>query len=111
DFVSESCIKFEEAKLEVKYPEFKALMREYEEGILLFEATKMLVWDKASQDTVGLSKFHTANREKYMWDERAEWMMYTLTDVDEKTAKKIYEFAKNKTAAQTQKKFNKKKKV
>lgn len=111
DFVSESCIKFEEAKLEVKYPEFKALMREYEEGILLFEATKMLVWDKASQDTVGLSKFHSANREQYMWDERAEWMMYTLTDVDEKTAKKIYEFAKTKTPEQTQKKFNKKKKV
>lgn len=111
DFVSESCIKFEEAKLEVKYPEFKALMREYEEGILLFEATKMLVWDKASQDTVGLSKFHAANRENYMWDERAEWMMYTLSDVDEKTAKKIYEFAKTKSAEQTQKKFNKKKKV
>ena len=77
-FVEESCIKYEEGQLEKKYPEFKSLMREYEEGILLFEATKLLVWDKASQDSVGLKTFHLSNRGKYMWDERAEVSVYTL---------------------------------
>jgi peptidyl-prolyl cis-trans isomerase SurA len=52
-------------------------MREYEEGILLFEATKQMVWDRAGKDTVGLTAFYEANKMNYMWDERLE--VATLT--------------------------------
>ena len=72
DFASEKALYFEEKNLVNKYPEFKSLMREYEEGILLFEATKINVWDKASKDTVGLQAFHDAHKMNYMWDERLE---------------------------------------
>ncbi len=72
DFVNEKALYFEEKNLANKYPEFKSLMREYEEGILLFEATKINVWDKASRDTVGLKQFHAAHRNDYMWEERLE---------------------------------------
>ncbi|HRJ15597.1 MAG TPA: hypothetical protein PLI34_11420, partial [Saprospiraceae bacterium] len=72
DFVDDYCLRFEEEHLYEKYPDFRALMREYEEGILLFEATKMQVWDKASQDTVGLEQFYNKYAKgKYRWDERA----------------------------------------
>jgi len=72
DFVNEKALYFEEKNLVNKYPEFKSLMREYEEGILLFEATKDNVWDKASKDSVGLAAFHDAHKMNYMWDERLE---------------------------------------
>ncbi|MDX1943209.1 MAG: peptidylprolyl isomerase [Saprospiraceae bacterium] len=79
EFVNDVCLRFEESQLEVKYPEFKALMREYEEGILLFEATKIIVWDKASQDTIGLEKFYQKEKERYQWAERAVITTFKVT--------------------------------
>jgi len=78
DYVNEKALYFEEKNLVNKYPEFKSLMREYEEGILLFEATKINVWDKASKDTVGLAAFHEGHKMNYMWDERLEIATVTL---------------------------------
>jgi peptidyl-prolyl cis-trans isomerase SurA len=78
EFVTEKALHFEEQNLASKYPEFKALMREYEEGIMLFEATKLNVWDKASRDSVGLIKFHNAHRNNYMWEERVEIATLTI---------------------------------
>jgi len=75
-FVESSCMQFEEEQLEVRYPEFKSLLREYQEGILLFEATRIEVWDKASQDSAGLERFFATIPGKYLWNERAEVTKY-----------------------------------
>lgn len=108
-FVSETLMQYEEQQLDKKYPEFKALMREYEEGILLFEATKILVWDKASQDSVGLEQYfatHKKNR-KYFWNERAEVSFYSLKKDEVKCLPKVRKYAKRKSPKKTLKKFNK----
>ena len=108
-FVSETLMQYEEKQLDKKYPEFKALMREYEEGILLFEATKILVWDKASQDSVGLEQYfatHKKNR-KYFWNERAELSFYTLKKDEMKCLPKVRKYAKKKAPEKTLKKYNK----
>ena len=108
EYVKNECIKFEEANLEDKYPDFKSLMREYEEGILLFEATKLAVWDKASQDTTGLRAFYEKNAANYMWEERAEVRTIVASSVDAKKAAKIHKCAAKKSIDKVQKKFNKK---
>ena len=103
-------MQYEEQQLDKKYPEFKALMREYEEGILLFEATKILVWDKASQDSTGLEQYfatHKKNR-KYFWNERAEVSFYTLKKDEIKCLPKIRKYTKKKTPEKSLKKYNKK---
>ncbi len=108
-FVSETLMQYEEQQLDKKYPEFKALMREYEEGILLFEATKILVWDKASQDSVGLEQYfatHKKNR-KYFWNERAEVSFYSLKKDEVKCLSKVRKYSRKKSPAKTLKKYNK----
>lgn len=105
EFVDESAIKFEEKQLEEKYPEFKSIMREYEEGILLFEVTKINVWDKASQDTTGLKAFYEANKSNYMWKERAKTKTYVLKTTDEKVIKKFAKKAKKKSPEWLKEKF------
>lgn len=105
-FVDSKVLGYEESNLANKYPEFKALMREYEEGILLFEATKMEVWDKASKDTVGLKAFHERNLDNYKWDERIVVDMYAVKGADEKTMKSIQKKMKKLEGEALAKAFN-----
>ncbi len=80
EFVSKKLIEYEENQLSTKYPEFKALMREYEEGILLFEATNLLVWGKAAKDTVGLMNYYEKNKGSYLWEQRVDATTYSMSN-------------------------------
>jgi peptidyl-prolyl cis-trans isomerase SurA len=105
----ETTLRYEESQLDQKYPEFKSLMREYEGGMLLFEAAKVEVWDRANTDSVGLEQFFNANlKSKYMWDERAKVYIYTLKSDDPKLLKKVLDLAAKKPTAEVLKKINKK---
>ena len=105
-FVAEKAFEYEERQLEKKYPEFKALMREYEEGILLFEATKMLVWDKASQDTVGLKEFFKTVDGKYQWKKRAEVTQYSLKESAKQLQHQVREYSQTHSPQEVMAKFN-----
>ncbi|MGA3013319.1 MAG: peptidylprolyl isomerase [Bacteroidales bacterium] len=78
DFVNENLIIYENSRLELKYPDFKNLMAEYRDGILLFDLTDQKVWSKATKDTTGLKEFYENNKKDYMWDERADASIYTV---------------------------------
>jgi peptidyl-prolyl cis-trans isomerase SurA len=80
-------LAYEESKLEEKHPDFKALMQEYHDGILLYEVMSDKVWNKASKDTSGLREFHAKNLDKYVWKERINATVYEcLTqDIAQKT--------------------------
>ncbi|GHT74369.1 peptidyl-prolyl cis-trans isomerase [Bacteroidia bacterium] len=86
----------ENATLENKYPEFRNLMREYRDGILLFEVSNREVWEKASNDTVGLSKFFEANKPNYTWTD-PHWKGYVVLAKDAETKKKMLKDIKKLT--------------
>ncbi len=86
-FAGGHLIAFENERLEEKYPEFKALMQEYRDGILLFDLMNEKVWNKAIKDTSGLKQFFTENQDQFMWKERAEAVIYKSEDA--KLLKKV----------------------
>lgn len=90
-FVEESCFNYEEAQLGRKFEDFKNLMKEYRDGILLFELTDRMVWSKAIEDTTGLQEFHEKNRDNYMWGERVNASKFISSD--EKAATKAHKLA------------------
>ncbi len=49
-------------------PDFRNLVNEYRDGILLFEISNRKVWDRASNDTLAQRKMFEANRASYTWD-------------------------------------------
>lgn len=106
-YVETACIKYEESKLGEKYPEFKALMQEYNDGILLFEITDDMVWNKAVEDSTGLVSFYETIKNDYMWEQRMESSIYTCKDSATAAAVKKYLVKKKvKPSEWLLKKFN-----
>lgn len=111
DFINDKVMSYAESKLESKYPEFKALMREYEEGILLFDISRKEVWDRASEDSTGLASFYPSIQDQFQWEERATIVTYTIPKLYEKLLPKIRKRARKKTPAKVLAKYNKSKRV
>jgi len=93
EFTNDCLMKYENALLESKYPEFKALMKEYRDGILLFDLTDQKVWSKAVKDTTGLKDFYQKNRYNYMWGQRVDATIFTLKKPE--LAQKVKNFIKS----------------
>ncbi|NEU10054.1 hypothetical protein GZH53_17140 [Flavihumibacter sp. R14] len=76
DFVKEKLTEMEDQLLEKKYPEFRYLVDEYRNGILLFNISEQKLWTPAQADTAGLRKFYEEHTSDYSWKERAEARIY-----------------------------------
>ncbi|WP_321375578.1 peptidylprolyl isomerase [uncultured Draconibacterium sp.] len=73
--------RLEDSKLEDKYPEFRYLMNEYHDGILLFNISQEKIWNFAAQDTAGLEKFYEKDKDKHLWGERFKGHIITCKNV------------------------------
>ena len=60
-------ILYENDNLEKNYPDFANLMREYHDGILLYDISSLKIWNKVFTDTIGLEWYFHKNRKKYKW--------------------------------------------
>ena len=92
--VEEMTMSFKNRRLPIVNKEFRMLLQEYREGILLFNITDEKVWSKAVKDTTGLEAFYEANKQNYMWGERADVVIYKCSN--EKVAKKVEKLIKAK---------------
>lgn len=86
-----------DAHLEEKYADLRNLVREYHDGILLFDVSLREVWDKANKDTEGLAAYFKANKKNYTWDE-PRYKGYMIYAKDEKVAKAAKQIIKTANA-------------
>jgi peptidyl-prolyl cis-trans isomerase SurA len=90
EMINKELLAYENDELELKYPEFKYLMEEYHDGILLFNITDDQVWSKAVKDSAGLKAYFDQHQGEYTWKERADVSVYTLKDAGKlKSVKKL----------------------
>lgn len=82
-FVEKSINELMEVEIIKAHPDFELLLKEYYEGILLFDIMEKEVWKKASEDSLGQRKYFDANAVNYTAAERASAVIYTsgATDV------------------------------
>ena len=77
NFVDASIMEMEEEKIMRENPEYGFLLKEYYEGILLFEIMEKEVWNKASDDSVGQVEYFNAHKANYQAGERAKATLYS----------------------------------
>ena len=62
-------------------PEMRYLIQEYHDGLLLYDISNQLVWDKAAKDEQALASYFKKHKKKYAWDEpRYKGMAYHVKD-------------------------------
>ena len=88
---------YADAHLEEKYADLRNLVREYHDGILLFDVSLREVWDKANKDTEGLAAYFKANKKNYTWD-KPRYKGYMIYAKDEKVAKAAKQIIKTANA-------------
>lgn len=81
-FIEIQVLQYEEDQLPSKYPEYKHLVQEYHDGILLFDLTDQMVWSKAVEDSTGLEAYFAENKTNYMWEKRLDATLITCRDAE-----------------------------
>ncbi len=79
-YINEQILAYKEENLPNEFPEFKMLVNEYRDGILLFNLMDQMVWGKSMKDTVGLKEFYEKNKNNYLWGERASVIIVDVKD-------------------------------
>ena len=101
-FKETEILNYYKKQLPTKFPALKNTLKEYEEGLLLFDLMQDKIWTKAEKDSTGLAQYFEEQRAKYQWKERADAIIVSC-DKRENTvlAKKM--FSKEVTADEIKK--------
>ncbi len=79
---SQQIYEYENSVLEEKYSDFRYLMKEFHDGILLFEISSGKVWDRTRTDSAGLYRYYEENKNSYLSKRSLEGKLYSLNIPD-----------------------------
>lgn len=81
-FFENSILQYREDNLELENEDFANILKEYRDGLLLFDLMEKEIWNKASKDTVGLEAFYQKHKAKYQWSDRVDVVIATSANED-----------------------------
>ncbi|WP_431110940.1 peptidylprolyl isomerase [Winogradskyella poriferorum] len=81
-FFENSILQYREDNLELENEDFANILKEYRDGLLLFDLMEKEIWNKASKDTVGLEAFYQKHKSKYQWSDRVDVVIATSANED-----------------------------
>jgi len=93
NFINHKIYNYHNDNLENEFPEFKNILQEYREGLLLFELMEQKIWQKSKIDTIGLKQYYANNKTNYFWKERIEAVV--VTSETKQVAKNVRKLLKN----------------
>lgn len=93
-FVDLKLNEYYDDHLETEFPEFRYVMNEYREGLLLFDLMEKEIWERSKSDTIGQKKYYLDNISNYQWKERIEADIFSSTSKDD--IEKAYKYAKKR---------------
>lgn len=79
NFTESLILEAVEEEIIARDPTFSFLLREYYEGILLFEIMEKEVWTKASSDSVGQRKYYQEHASRYKAGDRVNATIYSAS--------------------------------
>ncbi len=91
-FFEKSILQFREDNLELENQDFAHILKEYRDGLLLFELMEKEIWNKASKDTLGLEAYYNKNKTNYQWTDRVDVVI--ASSADDGNMKKILKLMK-----------------
>ncbi len=80
-FTDEQLIAYYNENLENEFLEFKYVMDEYRDGLLLFDLMEKEIWNRAKTDTLGLTTYFKNNIKNYQWKKRFQADILSSTDL------------------------------
>ena len=90
DRIAESLLlEAKSSGLEAKYPDFGSLMKEYDDGVVLYKAEQLEVWNRNTVSDSALRSYYEQNKSKFMFPEKVNiGEIYIDTDT---LAAKLYD--------------------
>ncbi|UZD21920.1 peptidylprolyl isomerase [Algoriphagus halophytocola] len=87
-FAADVLNEVEEADLAANNKEYRMLLKEYRDGILLFSLMNDQVWQKGLNDSIGQLKYYQDHIENYQWKDRVNALIVKVLDLKQlETAK------------------------
>ncbi|HUS85898.1 MAG TPA: peptidylprolyl isomerase [Bacteroidales bacterium] len=71
-------LAYEDSMLEVKYPEFRYLVNEFHDGIMLFEISDSLLWSRSVTDSSGLRAYYETVKGDFLKEPWVEARIFTI---------------------------------